>query len=327
MVRAAAKNHPSVAVVVSPARYADVLDAVAGGWVHPGRSGSGWPSRRSRTPRPTTSLSRRGWATWWLPTRTARGSQSWLGATWHRERRAPVRREPAPAGRPLRQDHGAPGLAQAEQLHGKEMSYNNYIDADAARRAAYDHADAVRGDHQAREPVRDRRRGRHRGRLPQGLRLRPGVRVRWCGRDEPTGDRGDGRRPWPRCSPRSSSPRPSTTTRWTVLTEKKNVRAPALRRDPPGRGHRDASGQRRAARSRAWTTSRPTATTPPQWTLASGIAGGRGDAGATWSSPGGPCRVREVERDPAGQGPCQRGRRHGPGEPGRLGQARGGARR
>ena len=28
--------------------------------------------------------------------------------------------------------------AGAEQLHGKEMSYNNYVDADAARRAAYD---------------------------------------------------------------------------------------------------------------------------------------------------------------------------------------------
>jgi phosphoribosylaminoimidazolecarboxamide formyltransferase / IMP cyclohydrolase len=34
-----------------------------------------------------------------------------------------------------------PGLAQAEQLNGKEMSYNNYIDADAARRAAHDHGD------------------------------------------------------------------------------------------------------------------------------------------------------------------------------------------
>src|SRR3546814_18562755 len=31
---------------------------------------------------------------------------------------------------------GAPGLAQAEQLHGQEMSYNNYVDTDAARRAA-----------------------------------------------------------------------------------------------------------------------------------------------------------------------------------------------
>src|SRR5207237_1950844 len=33
------------------------------------------------------------------------------------------------------------GLAQAEQLHGKEMSYNNYVDADAAWRAANDFPD------------------------------------------------------------------------------------------------------------------------------------------------------------------------------------------
>ncbi|HJG90960.1 MAG TPA: bifunctional phosphoribosylaminoimidazolecarboxamide formyltransferase/IMP cyclohydrolase [Brachybacterium massiliense] len=37
-------------------------------------------------------------------------------------------------------DESAPGLAGAEQLGGKEMSYNNYVDADAAVRAAYDHA-------------------------------------------------------------------------------------------------------------------------------------------------------------------------------------------
>ena len=50
---------------------------------------------------------------------------------------AALRREPAPAGRALRAT-GAGGLADAEQLHGKEMSYNNYVDTDAARRAAYD---------------------------------------------------------------------------------------------------------------------------------------------------------------------------------------------
>jgi phosphoribosylaminoimidazolecarboxamide formyltransferase/IMP cyclohydrolase len=33
------------------------------------------------------------------------------------------------------------GIAQAEQLHGKEMSYNNFVDADAALRAAYDFAE------------------------------------------------------------------------------------------------------------------------------------------------------------------------------------------
>ena len=36
---------------------------------------------------------------------------------------------------------GCGGLAEAEQLHGKEMSYNNYVDTEAARRAAYDHAE------------------------------------------------------------------------------------------------------------------------------------------------------------------------------------------
>src|SRR5699024_58711 len=35
----------------------------------------------------------------------------------------------------------ASGLAAAAQSHGKEMSYNNYVDADAAWRAAHDHAD------------------------------------------------------------------------------------------------------------------------------------------------------------------------------------------
>ncbi len=36
---------------------------------------------------------------------------------------------------------GAAGIASATQLHGKAMSYNNYVDADAARRAAYDFAE------------------------------------------------------------------------------------------------------------------------------------------------------------------------------------------
>ncbi|MGO1550210.1 MAG: bifunctional phosphoribosylaminoimidazolecarboxamide formyltransferase/IMP cyclohydrolase, partial [Nesterenkonia sp.] len=34
-----------------------------------------------------------------------------------------------------------PGLAQAQVLHGKDMSYNNYVDADAAVRTAYDFAE------------------------------------------------------------------------------------------------------------------------------------------------------------------------------------------
>ena len=53
--------------------------------------------------------------------------------------RAALRREPAPVGGDL--PHAATGRRGSpgrEQLHGKEMSYNNYVDTDAARRAAYD---------------------------------------------------------------------------------------------------------------------------------------------------------------------------------------------
>jgi phosphoribosylaminoimidazolecarboxamide formyltransferase/IMP cyclohydrolase len=39
-------------------------------------------------------------------------------------------------------DHDVPtGIAQAVQMHGKAMSYNNYVDTDAARRAAFDFAE------------------------------------------------------------------------------------------------------------------------------------------------------------------------------------------
>ena len=39
-------------------------------------------------------------------------------------------------------DKAAPaGIAQADQLHGKAMSYNNFVDADAALRAAFDFAE------------------------------------------------------------------------------------------------------------------------------------------------------------------------------------------
>ena len=58
-----------------------------------------------------------------------------IGGTWEKRDRPAVRRESAPAGRALSSSTGRPGLAKAEQLQGKEMSYNNYVDADAAWRA------------------------------------------------------------------------------------------------------------------------------------------------------------------------------------------------
>ena len=63
----------------------------------------------------------------------------WVGATWQRDTVLRYGENPHQAAALYRTMAGAPGLAQATQLHGKEMSYNNYVDSDAAWRAAHDH--------------------------------------------------------------------------------------------------------------------------------------------------------------------------------------------
>jgi phosphoribosylaminoimidazolecarboxamide formyltransferase/IMP cyclohydrolase len=67
------------------------------------------------------------------------GVPAWVGATW--DKAAVLRYGENPHQRAALYTSGFEpegGLARATQLHGKEMSYNNYVDADAARRAAYD---------------------------------------------------------------------------------------------------------------------------------------------------------------------------------------------
>jgi phosphoribosylaminoimidazolecarboxamide formyltransferase/IMP cyclohydrolase len=69
------------------------------------------------------------------------GFPAWVGATW--DKADVLRYGENPHQRAALYVSGfvpEPGLAQARQLHGKEMSYNNYVDGDAARRAAYDFA-------------------------------------------------------------------------------------------------------------------------------------------------------------------------------------------
>ena len=65
------------------------------------------------------------------------GAPAWIGGTWERAAVLRYGENPHQAAALYTNDLG-PGLAAGEQLHGKEMSYNNYVDADAARRAAYD---------------------------------------------------------------------------------------------------------------------------------------------------------------------------------------------
>ncbi|QGV78973.1 bifunctional phosphoribosylaminoimidazolecarboxamide formyltransferase/IMP cyclohydrolase [Streptomyces ficellus] len=135
MVRAAAKNHPSVAVVTSPARYGDVLDAVrAGGFDLTARK------RLAAEAFQHTAAYDVAVAAWFADeyaAADASGFPDFAGTTYTRSNVLRYGENPH-QGAALYVD-GTGGLAQAEQLHGKEMSYNNYTDTDAARRAAYDH--------------------------------------------------------------------------------------------------------------------------------------------------------------------------------------------
>jgi phosphoribosylaminoimidazolecarboxamide formyltransferase / IMP cyclohydrolase len=138
MVRAAAKNHPSVAVVVDPLGYDGVLAAV--------QSGGFTLAERKRL----ASLAFRHTAEYdvavagWMgstlaPEQPASAFPEWLGGTWRRSASLRYGENPHQQAALYVDDAAWPGLAQAEQLHGKEMSYNNFTDADAAWRAAFDH--------------------------------------------------------------------------------------------------------------------------------------------------------------------------------------------
>ncbi|MGQ0465567.1 MAG: bifunctional phosphoribosylaminoimidazolecarboxamide formyltransferase/IMP cyclohydrolase [Sporichthyaceae bacterium] len=138
MVRAAAKNHPSVAVVVNPNRYADVLAAVQGG-------GFSLDARRLLAVEAFRHTADYDIAV-----------ASWLGSQYREDPSSewdPWRAHSWTLGDVLRYGENphqpaalyvagdGEGLAGAEQLHGKEMSFNNYVDTDAARRAAHDFAE------------------------------------------------------------------------------------------------------------------------------------------------------------------------------------------
>jgi phosphoribosylaminoimidazolecarboxamide formyltransferase / IMP cyclohydrolase len=136
MVRAAAKNHANVAIVISPERYDAILGAVRlGGCTDAERQTL---AAEAFVHTATYDVAVASW-TGNVLTDTSEGSgfPAWVGATWARS--AVLRYGENPHQRAaLYQSPMSSGIAQAEQLHGKQMSYNNYVDTDAARRAAYD---------------------------------------------------------------------------------------------------------------------------------------------------------------------------------------------
>jgi len=136
MVRAAAKNHASVAVVTSPGQYDELLAALsAGGYTLAQRR------RLAAEAFAHTASYDVAVASWMgnvlADTSDGTGFPAWTGATW--ERAEVLRYGENPHQRAALYRHWRGGLAGAVQLHGKAMSYNNYVDTDAARRTAFDY--------------------------------------------------------------------------------------------------------------------------------------------------------------------------------------------
>ncbi|HWU45610.1 MAG TPA: bifunctional phosphoribosylaminoimidazolecarboxamide formyltransferase/IMP cyclohydrolase [Humibacter sp.] len=154
MVRASAKNFANVAVVVSPERYGEIIDAI-------GRSGGTTLSERRAFAKAAfehTALYDRAVADWFSSSDAVAFGHTFdadrvahAGVDLHQHGEWPeVFDFHVSLGEPLRYgenahqraalyvEHDGHGIAQCEQLGGKEMSYNNFVDADAALRAAYD---------------------------------------------------------------------------------------------------------------------------------------------------------------------------------------------
>ena len=151
MVRASAKNHANVAIVVDPGNYAEVIQAVQSG-------GTTLAQRRklafeafSHTAAYDTAVAK------WFGGEIESAWMSASGQSSDDESKNPgfesqfsVQANLAQVLRYGENSHQAAalykvvgndavsGIAQARVLHGKEMSYNNYVDADAAVRAAFD---------------------------------------------------------------------------------------------------------------------------------------------------------------------------------------------
>jgi phosphoribosylaminoimidazolecarboxamide formyltransferase/IMP cyclohydrolase len=136
MIRASAKNHPSVATVVEPGDYlAAAAAATAGGFTLAERQALAAKAFAHTASYDVAVAS-------WMNAVVAPdpdGWPRWTGSTW--ERQSVLRYGENPHQRAALYRHWRPGLAGAAQLHGKEMSYNNFVDVDAAWRAANDFAD------------------------------------------------------------------------------------------------------------------------------------------------------------------------------------------
>jgi len=133
MLRGAAKNHGSVAVICQTSQYDQLLEAIkAGGFTEAERRQLALEVFR------TTAEYDLAIATW-LGQSESNELPDWFGQIFHRENSLRYGENPHQSAAIY--SGGTTGIVGAQQLHGKEMSFNNYTDAEAAWRAVLDHRD------------------------------------------------------------------------------------------------------------------------------------------------------------------------------------------
>jgi phosphoribosylaminoimidazolecarboxamide formyltransferase/IMP cyclohydrolase len=133
MLRGAAKNHGSVAVLCQESQYDAAIAAIkAGGFTAQERKSLALEVFRTTAEYDLTIAS-------WLGTTISTDVPDWLGLIWKRQNSLRYGENPHQSAAVFA--GGPPGIVSALQSHGKEMSFNNYTDADAAWRAALDHSE------------------------------------------------------------------------------------------------------------------------------------------------------------------------------------------
>lgn len=136
MVRAAAKNHANVAVITSPGQYPALVQALAeGGFTAEERQ------RLAARAFAHTASYDVAVATWFAEQDAEAQVPAFVGVTGELVDTLRYGENSHQRAGVYRSEGTGPGLAGARQLHGKAMSYNNYVDANSARRAAFDFED------------------------------------------------------------------------------------------------------------------------------------------------------------------------------------------
>lgn len=135
MIRGAAKNHHSVAVVSSTDQYPLIIQALKdGGTTIEERKQLALDAFRATASYDIAVAS-------WLGSHSEKEIPEWIGNSFEKIRTLRYGENPHQSAGLYSQIGTTSGLANATVLHGKEMSYNNYVDIEAAWRAAHDHTE------------------------------------------------------------------------------------------------------------------------------------------------------------------------------------------